>query len=66
MGKCETCASWTRRNPNDITAGEGKCGLPKDPGFYPFYWPNTLRRDYCRKFEAHTPQALTGTKEETP
>lgn len=45
---CCECANWTRLSPDDETAPEGKCGLPEDPGFYPFgYWPNTLASDSC-------------------
>ena len=33
-----------------MTAPEGKCELPRDPGVYPFYWPNTLQRDCCGTF----------------
>ena len=47
---CGNCVHWTRGNPDDLTAPEGKCGLPKDPGVYPFYWPNTLQRDCCGTF----------------
>jgi hypothetical protein len=44
---CGHCANWTRLQPDDLTAPEGKCGLPSDPGVWPFYWPNTLQRDGC-------------------
>ena len=52
---CGNCVHWTRKNPDDMTAPEGKCGLPKDPGVYPFhrfqfYWPNTLQCDCCGTF----------------
>ena len=47
---CGNCYYWTRENPDDITAPEGKCGLPKDPGVWPFYWPHTLQRDGCESF----------------
>jgi len=50
---CGRCRHWTRLQPDDLTAGEGHCGLTKNPGHWPFgYWPATLQRDGCRKFRA--------------
>lgn len=55
--KCVNCINWSALNPADETAGEGKCLLPKDPGFYPFgYWPNTLRHDGCSAFTSQERQ----------
>ena len=49
---CGNCRSWTRKQPDDMTAPEGKCGLKKEPPFYPFgYWPSTLQRDLCSYFQ---------------
>jgi len=54
---CGRCKNWSRNNPADITAPEGKCGLPTDPGAWPAYWPHTLQRDNCREFDK-SPAAL--------
>jgi len=55
---CGRCKHWTRRNPEDMTAPEGKCGLRKDPCAWPAYWPHTLQRDVCRKMKpAFDPKA---------
>lgn len=55
---CGRCKNWSRANPADVTAPEGKCGLDTDPGFWPFgYWPATLQRDACSKFKK-SPAAL--------
>ena len=48
---CGRCQHWTRTQPDDFTAPEGRCGLAQDPGFWPTgYWPNTLQRDSCREW----------------
>lgn len=48
---CGRCRMWTRRNPDDMTAPEGRCGNDHDAGHYPFgYWPSTLQRDKCPAF----------------
>lgn len=50
--ECRECKHWTRLQPDDKTAPEGKCGLPADPNCWPFgYWPHTLQRDSCGSFE---------------
>lgn len=47
---CGNCANWTRKNPDDLTAPEGRCGLAANPGHWPLgYWPNTLQRDRCAR-----------------
>ncbi len=49
---CALCQRWTRLQPNDLTAAEGRCRLKKDPGVWPTgYWPATLQRDGCRRFK---------------
>lgn len=56
--ECRYCAHWSRLQPDDETAPEGKCDLPSDPGVWPFYWPHTMQRDGCGSgFE---PRALSG------
>ena len=47
---CSRCFHWTRDNPDDLSAPEGKCGLPNYPGAWPAYWPHTLQRDLCGTF----------------
>lgn len=47
---CAVCRNWTRGQPDDATAPEGKCGLSADPGHWPTgYWPHTLQRDACTR-----------------
>lgn len=53
---CGRCANWTRANPDDLSAPEGKCTLPEDPGVWPFYWPHTLQRDLCGTFTSEADQ----------
>lgn len=56
--RCERCKHWTRSNPDDLTAPEGKCGHPKWEGplwlegQHPTlaYHPSTMRRDKCKHF----------------
>jgi len=48
---CGRCVSWRRNQPDDMTAPEGYCGQPNDPGHWPSgYWPATLQQDGCGKF----------------
>lgn len=57
--RCEVCAHWSRKNPDDETAPEGNCACPKWKGplfldgmYGTFgYHPHTLRRDSCKQFE---------------
>jgi hypothetical protein len=50
---CGRCSHWTRKNPDDVTAPEGKCSIPEWSGHWPTgYWPNTLQRDKCASFDA--------------
>jgi len=48
---CGKCKAWTRAQPDDMTAAEGRCGLSADPGAWPAIWPHTLQRDRCSKFK---------------
>lgn len=55
--ECRSCQNWTRLNLDDETSPEGRCGLPSDPGVWPFYWPNTLQSDGCG--DGYEPRTLT-------
>jgi hypothetical protein len=46
---CGNCRSFSLLNPDDPTAGEGRCNRPERPlGVWPMgYWPAQLRQDRC-------------------
>ena len=49
---CGRCQHWTRGQPDDFTAPEGRCGLAGQPLHWPVgYWPATLQRDLCPSFK---------------
>lgn len=53
---CGRCSHFSRDNPDDLTAPEGRCDLPTDPIMWPLgYWPATLQKDVCSKFEDNQP-----------
>lgn len=50
---CGRCDHWTRKQPDDLTAPEGKCDRASDAGHWPTgYWPHTLQRDSCPAFQS--------------
>lgn len=61
---CGRCANWTRSNPDDLTAPEGRCQRSENPGHWPTgYWPATLQRDGCRTGFKRAPTSILSNGE---